>query len=116
MFASYSDRWTPENPNNEMIRAKAQGSEVYSSLYVEDGSYLKLKSVTLGYTFSKEALKKCHLANARIFVAAENIFTLSKYSGFVPEVSVRHSVLTPGFDWSSYPRSFNASVGLNLTF
>lgn len=116
MFASYVDRWTPDNPNSNMVRARAIDNQYYSSLYVEDGSFLKLKSVALGYTFSKRLLGKTGIKHARAYLSAENIATITGYSGADPEVSVRHSVLTPGFDWSSCPRSFNLSFGLNLTF
>ena len=116
MFASYKDRWTFDNPNSNMPRAKAYGSKEYSSLYVEDGSFLKLKSITLGYNFDKKLLQPLHISNARIYLSAENIATLTSYSGSDPEVSTRNSVLTPGFDWSAYPRAFNMSLGLNVTF
>lgn len=115
-FKSYTNRWTQDNQNSNMPRANAQGSDVYSSLYVEDASYLKLKNISLGYTLPKKALDKMHISNARVFFSAENIFTITSYSGTDPEVSTRNSVLTPGFDWSAYPRSFNASLGLNVTF
>lgn len=116
MFASYAGRWTPENSGSDMPRANALGSNEYSSLYVEDGSFLKLKTISLGYNFSAAMLKKAHISSARVFVSAENIATITGYSGSDPEVSTRNSVLTPGFDWSAYPRSFNASIGVNLTF
>lgn len=116
MFASYVNRWTPDNPTSNMPRANAVGSEVYSSLYVEDGSFLKLKSISLGYTLPTNVLRSMRINSARVYVSAENIATFTNYSGPDPEVSTRHSVLTPGFDWSAYPRSFNASVGVSLTF
>lgn len=116
MFATYNNRWTPDNPNSNMPRSKANGSTEYSSLYIEDGSFLKLKNISLGYNFDSKVLKPLFISNARIYVSAENIATLTKYSGSDPEVSTRNSVLTPGFDWSAYPRSFNISLGLNVTF
>lgn len=116
MFASYTERWTPDNPYSDMPRAQAKGSEVYSSLYVEDGSYLKLKNISLGYTFPKRLIKPVGISSLRMYLAAENIATLTSYSGSDPEVSTRHSILTPGFDWSAYPRSFNASFGINISF
>ena len=116
MFASYTNRWTPENPTSDMPRAKAIGAEHYSSLYVEDGSYLKLKTISLGYNFTPNTLRRIGISAARVYVSAENIATITGYSGSDPEVSTRNSVLTPGFDWSAYPRSFNASLGVNVTF
>ncbi|MGI6793336.1 SusC/RagA family TonB-linked outer membrane protein [Bacteroides sp. KG68] len=116
MFASYNNRWTAENPNSDMPRARAIGAEYYSSLYIEDGSYLKLKTISLGYNFTRKTLRSLGISAARIFASAENIATITGYSGSDPEVSTRNSVLTPGFDWSAYPRSFNASLGVNITF
>ena len=116
MFASYNNRWNAANPTSDMPRAKALDAKHYSSLYVEDGSFLKLKTISLGYNLGRKALYKLGIQAARVYFSAENIATLSGYSGSDPEVSVRNSVLTPGFDWSSCPRSFNASFGVNITF
>lgn len=116
MFASYVDRWTPENALSDLPRARAIGAEYYSSMYVEDGSFLKLKTISLGYNFLPRTLHALGIRSARLYVSAENIATITGYSGSDPEVSTRNSVLTPGFDWSAYPRSFNASLGINLTF
>ena len=115
-FASYNNRWSESNPTSDMPRACANGNFEYSSLYVEDGSFLKLKTISLGYTFDKKLIKKVGLSSARVFFSAENIATFTSYSGSDPEVSTRHSVMTPGFDWSAYPRAFNASLGVNVTF
>ena len=116
MFAAYANRWTPDNPESNIPRARAEGSTEYSSLYVENGSYLKLKNISLGYNFGQNVLDRLGISAARIYVAAENIATFTHYSGSDPEVSTRNSVLTPGFDWSAYPRAFSMSLGLNVTF
>lgn len=116
MFASYNNHWSAENPTSDMPRVDAIGSNHYSSLYVEDGSFLKLKSVSIGYNFLSKTIRPLGISAARVFVSAENIATISNYSGSDPEVSTRSGVLTPGFDWSAYPRAFNASLGLNITF
>ncbi len=115
-FASYKNRWSESNPTSNIPRVRAVGADEYSSLYVEDGSFLKLKTISLGYNFDTKTLKRIGLSAARVFVSAENIATITGYSGSDPEVSTRHSVLTPGFDWSAYPRAFNASLGVNVTF
>ena len=99
-----------------MPRSRAVGSQEYSSLYIEDGSFIRLKSIALGYTFQPRVLQKLHIAAARLSLSAENLLTITSYSGNDPEVSTRNSVLTPSFDWSPYPRSRSYSVSLNLTF
>lgn len=116
MFKSYNKRWTPENPESNMPRARAIGGEYYSSRYVEDASYLKLKNISVGYNFNQETLRPLGLNAVRVFLSMENIATFTGYSGSDPEVSTRDGVLTPGFDWSAYPRSFNTSLGVNITF
>ena len=116
-FASYANRWTPENPESDSPAAtKSASNNVISSRIIEDGSYLRLKTVTLGYTFPKTLIAKAKLSNARVYVAAQNLWTWTSYSGYDPEVSVRNSALTPGLDFSSYPRAFTLSFGVNLGF
>ncbi len=115
-LASYADRWTAENPTSDIPRVKANGMQVYSSRVVEDGSYLRLSNVSLGYTLSERRVKKLGMQNMRIYASLNNIYTLTSYSGPDPDVSTRNSVLTPGFDWSAYPRTMGCTVGINTTF
>lgn len=117
-FASYADRWSPENPESDipapMNRASMQGS--HSSRVVEDGSYLRLKNIALSYNLPKNIISKWHIKSAKIFLSGENLLTFTSYSGLDPEVSVRNSALTPGLDFSAYPRAYNFSLGVNLSF
>lgn len=116
-FASYANRWTPDNPDSDIPAAtKSASNNVISSRIIEDGSYLRLKTVTLGYTFPKTLIAKAKLSNARVYLAAQNLWTSTSYSGYDPEVSIRNSALTPGLDFSSYPRAFTLSFGVNLGF
>ena len=116
-FASYANRWTSDNPDSDIPAAtKSASNNVISSRIIEDGSYLRLKTVTLGYTFPKTLIAKAKLSNARVYLAAQNLWTWTSYSGYDPEVSIRNSALTPGLDFSSYPRAFTLSFGVNLGF
>ena len=117
-YASYINRWTPENPDSDIPSATDSGSNrVFSSRIVEDGSFLRLKNVTLGYTFPGQLTKKWKIDKARVYVAAQNLWTWTGYSGYDPEVSVRNSsALTPGLDYSSYPRAYSISFGVSLGF
>ena len=116
-FASYIDHWTPENPDSDIPAPTTSASnKVISSRIVEDGSYLRLKSVTLGYTFPKKVVAKCGINNLRVYVAMQNLWTWTSYSGYDPEVSVRNSALTPGLDFSSYPRTISGSFGVSVEF
>lgn len=88
---------------------------------IEDGSFLRLQSVTLGYTLPKKAISKLKIQNLRFYATATNLFVLTNYSGYDPEVSsyVRnsaYSTLTPGIDYSSYPKSRGYTFGVNISF
>ena len=116
-FASYDDRWTPNNPSNTLFRTGGQGplGNSFSSRVVEDGSYLRLKTVSLGYNLPKKLMKKWGIKNINIYAAAQNLYTWTKYTGNDPEVSIFNSVLTPGVDYSAYPRSNTTTFGIKAT-
>lgn len=116
-FASYANRWTPENPTNENYRTRGQGPiGFYSSKQVEDGSYLRLKTVSLDYSLPKAWISKAYLRDLTLTVAAQNLLTWTKYSGLDPEVSVLNAVLAPGFDFSGYPQVKTISFGVKAGF
>ena len=115
LFSSYKDHWTEEN-QTDIPGIGANGTNVYSSRVVEDGSFLRLRSLSIGYTFPRSILRKMHFDTMRVYLSGENLFTLTDYSGADPEVSTRNSVLTPGFDWSAYPRARGCTLGLSFTF
>ena len=93
------------------------GSAIFSDWAVEDASFLRLQSVTIGYTLPESLTQKIHLSRARIYVTGTNLFCLTKYSGYDPEVDTRRATpLTPGVDYSAYPKSIGFVAGLNLTF
>ncbi|MGM9749343.1 MAG: SusC/RagA family TonB-linked outer membrane protein, partial [Candidatus Cryptobacteroides sp.] len=90
-----------------------------SSRYVEDGSYLRIKNLTLGYTFPKKLIEKIRIENLRLYVNVQNLYTFTKYSGYDPEVgaSTQDSTgLTYGVDNGRYPSPTMYSFGLNITF
>lgn len=84
---------------------------------IEDGSFLRLNTVTIGYSLPKDLLSKVKIEKFRVYVTAYNLWTWTNYSGYDPEVStIRNTPLTPGVDWNSYPRSRTINVGLNVEF
>lgn len=96
-------------------------SGVTSSLGIESGSFLRLNTVTLGYSFSKELLHKIGLNSLRVYASVYNLLTITGYSGLDPEVNANtaqgHAVYpTTGLDWGSYPRARSFVFGLNLNF
>ena len=116
LLATYSDHWSESNPNSDIPRIGANGMNVYSSRVIEDGSFIRLKTLSVGYTFPRSVLRKMHFDTMRVYLSADNLFTITNYSGPDPEVSTRNSVLTPGFDWSAYPRSRGITAGVSFTF
>lgn len=117
MFATVADRWTPENPSETMFSSgqPEAGLQKYSSRIVEDGSFLRLKTVSVSYNFPKQLISKLKLTGARVYMSAQNLHTWTSYSGYDPEVSVRNSALTRGFDFSAYPRAKTMTMGVNIT-
>jgi TonB-dependent starch-binding outer membrane protein SusC len=114
-FASYNNRWTPENQNNTYFRINGSGPRgVYSTRTLEDGSFLRLKTVQLGYTLPKKLIKS--ISSLQVYASAQNLFTWSNYSGMDPEVSTKNSILTPGFDYSAYARNRILTMGLKVAF
>ena len=113
-FATFADRWTPENNSTTMHRLGGQGPAVYSTRFVEDGSFMRLKTAALGYTLPAGIAKKMKVKSARIYMSAQNLLTFTKYSGYDPEVSVLYTPLTPGYDFSAYPRPQTYVFGFNI--
>ncbi len=90
---------------------------VFSDWAVEDGSFLRLNTLTLGYTLPKEIVNRINVQNLRFYVSGYNVYTWTNYSGFDPEVSTRRKTpLTPGVDYSAYPKSRSIVFGMNLSF
>jgi TonB-linked SusC/RagA family outer membrane protein len=94
---------------------------VVSTLGIEDGSFLRLNTATLGYTMPKNMIRKIGLVNARLYASVYNLFTLTKYSGLDPEVNTNTSqggarYPTTGLDWGAYPRARSFTFGVNLEF
>jgi TonB-linked SusC/RagA family outer membrane protein len=115
-----NNAWTPENHSNTYARITANddaiGDNVASSAYIENGSYLKLKNFTVGYTFPKEIMSKFGITKLRIYVSTQNLFTITGYKGLDPELGTTDGSATQnGIDNGTYPSSRFYTVGLNLT-
>lgn len=107
------ERWTGEGTSNTMPRAvfnDPNKNTRVSDRFIEDGSYLKIKNLTLGYTFRQKWLEKAKLSSARVYFSAQNLLTITNYSGFDPEVPVN------GIDLNVYPVTRTVSAGINLIF
>ncbi len=126
------NRWTNLNAAGEIVTDPAElealnanttmwspfmRNYVFSDWAVEDGSFLRLNTLSLGYTIPADALSKYGITKLRFYATANNVFVITKYSGLDPEVStIRRTPLTPGVDFAPFPRSRQVSLGLNLNF
>lgn len=107
------NRWSPTNPSNQYVSAAQGGRLPVSSYYVEDGSYIRCKNLTLGYTLP--AIKG--VQNIRVYVSGNNLFTLTNYSGFDPEVNTfAGSNTVTGIDNFVYPQARSFLGGIQVTF
>jgi len=107
-------RWHGEGTSNwwpQIVEGGQNGASDVSNLYVEDGSYLRLKVMQLGYSLPKNLTQQVGISRLRCFVQAENLFTLTKYTGLDPEVGTRN-----GFDGGTYPQARTWTVGVNVAF
>lgn len=93
----------------------ATAKRLYDKM-IENGSFLRVNNISLGYTLPKTWLSKVRVANARVYVTAYNLYVFNNYSGYDPEVSTVRNALTPGVDFSAYPRAKSFVAGLNLSF
>ena len=119
-FASYADRYIVDDPSTWSSSNTAVGGAgplgYYSSKTLEDGSYLRLKTVQLSYNLPRKLIARAGLSKVQVYISGQNLATLTSYSGLDPEVSTYNSALTPGFDYSAYARNRIVSLGANITF
>ena len=106
-------RWTGEGTSNRVPALGDSKNWVCSDLYIQDGSYLRLKNITLGYTLPRQLTQKIRIERLRIFGRAENLFTWTKYWGFDPEIGT--SSYSLGVDYGVYPQARTWTVGFNIS-
>jgi TonB-linked SusC/RagA family outer membrane protein len=134
LLSSMNDRWRTVDENGVVVTDPAalaklnENAKLWaplrsaSSFYVhswaiEDGSFLRVNNITLGYSLPSRLLKKAKIENFRVYATVNNLAVWTRYTGYDPEVNTRRSTpLTPGVDYSAYPRSRAFICGLNLTF
>lgn len=115
------DRWrSPENPGSGSVNKANRKQTGYNSRtstwHLESGSYLRLQNLSLGYTLPRALTQKFKVEKLRVYVSGQNLFTITDYSGYNPEVNARPSKnLTPGEDYGTYPLARTYMFGLNLT-
>lgn len=131
MLAEVADRWrwfddagnkvndptalAALNANTTMWTPPA-GAYFLHSYAIEDGSFLRLNNLTVGYSLGKDFTKQLGLSNFRLYFTMNNVFTITGYSGYDPEANTRRNPLTPGVDYAAYPRSRFILSGVDITF
>lgn len=118
MLNRWQSEFNPGDGNTNRANRKSQGNNTrISTWHVEDGSYLRLQNVSLGYTLPKWALEKLKFDKIRIYATGNNIYTWTRYTGYNPEVNKNATTqLTPGVDYGTYPLATTYSLGINLSF
>ena len=107
------------NPDGNYRMPGGMAENYVLSTMIEDGSFLRLSDLTLSYSLGNKALSKLKIRGLKIFLAAKNLFVVTKYSGFDPEVNTKQGNLgdfMPSLDFGSYPRARTFSLGLNFSF
>jgi TonB-dependent starch-binding outer membrane protein SusC len=112
------DRWTADNPSNVIPRAASVGVPYQvTDRQIEDGSYIRLKNIQLGYTFSGSYLDKLKISSARLYVSGQNLLTITDYSEYDPEVSrFGGDAFSFGTDYGSYPTAKMLLAGATISF
>ncbi|MDY0779519.1 TonB-dependent receptor [Tenacibaculum sp. IB213877] len=113
----YLDRWTGEGTSNSVPRAttSSSGNTLFSDFYVEDGSFLRIQNVQIGYTLPNSLLNKIKADKIRLYFAVNNLYTFTKYSGYNPDVS-NADPLAAGVDLGQYPQTRTFTTGVNISF
>nr|MBP8790132.1 SusC/RagA family TonB-linked outer membrane protein [Breznakibacter sp.] len=131
LYTNYSttllNSWTPQNTNTDIPRYIMSdpnlNSRRVSDRWLEDGSFLRLKTLELGYTLPSNITKVANIDNLRIYTAMENLFTITKYKGFTPDLGENNAqnggttgTMTRGTDHGRFPLARTISLGVQLTF
>jgi TonB-linked SusC/RagA family outer membrane protein len=112
---AFLNAWTPENTDTDVPKV-GDYSEVISTRWLENGSYLRVKNIALGYTIPKHITNAWKIDKFRLYISMQNILTLTKYSGLDPEVSWSHITTRFGGDYDSYPSVKTFTFGVNIVF
>ena len=116
MLSEVLDRWSPYHASSKVPEVRGMTMHDIYSRFIEDGSFIRLKNVTLGYSLPSKLLSRIKVSKLRLYMSANNLYCLTRYSGYDPEVSVKSSPLMPGLDYGAYPKNTAYTMGLEITF
>lgn len=113
----YDNRWTPENPNSKYPKINPAERNVFSNAQVEDGSFLRIKNITFGYSLPATLLQRAKVTRLRLYASLNNLLTFTKYRGYDPEVNAfGQSNLLQGIDYGGYPLARTIIGGIQVGF
>ena len=113
------DRWTPDNPSNDMPRLTANdpnNNQRPSDFYVEDGTFLRMRNLQIGYNLPTDLIEQFKMQEMKIYFTANNLFTITNYRGFDPDIGSGDWILDTGIDKGFYPHNQSFGGGLKVTF
>lgn len=115
--SSALDAWSTTNQDSDFTAlGESTGASRFSDRFIEDGSYIRLKNISLGYTFGEDILNKTMFKSAKVYISGQNLWTGTDYTGYNPEANTSPLSVAPGVDWGAYPLSKIYTLGLNVTF
>jgi hypothetical protein len=122
-FSNYQSfwlgRWTPENPSTDLPRLTStdpNNNQRPSDFYLENGNFLRLRNLQIGWNVPANILEKFNMKEAKIYLTGTNLFTLTKYRGFDPDIGTSGWILDTGIDKGFYPNNRSIGAGLNVSF
>ena len=119
MYAETANRWTGPGSSNSIPRMSTKRNNLNyrtSDMFIEDGSFLRLKNISLGYTFNESFTKKLGIGRTRFYVSGQNVLTFTKYSGLDPELGYVDGNKQLNVDYAQYPQARTVTLGLNVSF
>jgi TonB-dependent starch-binding outer membrane protein SusC len=114
--ASAMNRYTTSNPGATMPRAKLDPAPVFSDRFIEDGSFIRLKTISFGYNIPTSLVDRFKLSSAKVYVTGQNLLTITDYTGFDPEITSGNNTTQQGTDTGVYPIARTISAGVTLSF
>ena len=118
-LASVLNCWSPQNQSSMIAERRpttAYFDYMHDDYLVEDGSFVRGQNIMLGYTFPKSVVSKLRLQNLRIYASGQNVFCITKYSGYDPESTTYENTFAQGVDFFTYPKPRTFTFGVNLSF
>ncbi len=112
------DRWTEENHSTKyprLVSNDPNGNQRPSDFYVEDGSFLRLRNIQIGYNIPASILEKIKLTGVRVYLSGNNLLTVTNYTGFDPEIGTNGWILDSGIDKGYYPSNKTIGAGVKIT-